>query len=450
MIKLEKILPTGKSWRELWQAQNISGTNWPSSVRGGQPVTLTNAAAKRTTTDGVHFLAGVATSNIKFADPHDAVNDLWISLRFKLDQDFSSASSTDQYLAAKYVDATNFWVVYLRASDGKLIMSHREGNGAEDIVSAETSWTAGTWYHVLVSCNTGNGQRLIVDGGTAVTQAGNQTAISLIADVTIGARDDGTSTEGFAGVIADVAMSGGADETLTTTADTGEEALLAKGYAPSDAINLFTLDEGRGTTANDRGSGADDGTLDSSCYWDYDVKQAVMSLDGINDYGISSAGIDPSGSTSLVWVGKIKSTYSTLGAEHFLIGLLDAGVKGMILAYDTTANNIQWRVIADSDTVVNSARSWTIGEYLIIVGISDPTIASGQIFYINGVSQGTPVTTTELAASSTIRIGSSHTPDRYSVDKPILVGLIGGALSGQEALNLSRYINKWLGLGLTI
>jgi len=243
MTTLNKILPAGKSWRELWLAQNIEGTHWPSSVPGGQPITLTNAAAKRTTADGVHFIAGVDTSNVKFADPYDAVNDIYASIFFTPDQTFSSASSTDMYLVSKFVDATNYWFIFLRASDGKLVMDHREGNGAETIVSAETSWAAGTKFHVLGSCNTGEGQRLIIDGGTAVTEVGNTTAISLIADVTIGARDDGTSTEGFEGVIhGQVVMGGGADVELTTTADTGEEALSAKGIPPASAkaVNVFT------------------------------------------------------------------------------------------------------------------------------------------------------------------------------------------------------------------
>ena len=74
MIDLTKIAP-GKTWRNYWAAQNIQGAHWPDSVLDGNPITLTNAAVKRTTADGVHFIAGVDTSNVKFADPYDAVND---------------------------------------------------------------------------------------------------------------------------------------------------------------------------------------------------------------------------------------------------------------------------------------------------------------------------------------------------------------------------------------
>lgn len=443
---LEKILPTGKSWRELWLAQNISGTNWPSSVPGGQPLVLTNAAAKRTTADGVHFIAGVATSNVKFADPYDAVNDWWVSFRFKLDQDFSSASSTDQYLVAKYVDGTNYLNIFLRASDGALVMDHTEAGGQEIIVSAETSWTAGTWYHVLCSISTTNGKRLVIDGGTAVTEAADQTAISLIADFTIGARDDGTSTEGFAGVISDVVMG---NDALTTTAGSGEEARLAEGIPPSDAVNLFTLDEGRGTTANDRGSGADNGTLDSSCTWAYSgTKQAVMSIDGINDYAVSSAGVRISGDTTLVWIGKMKSTY-TQTPLHRLIQIYIDG-NNSLQFYGGDTGLITFRAEGSNTAkALTHTITHSIDDYIILMG----TLTFGGVagFIVNGVSVDTDTAVGRVSGdNATAYIGAANVPDTYDVSKTILAGLIESALSVQEAINLSRYFNNWLGLGRTI
>ncbi len=452
MRQLNDILPAGKSWRELWLAQNIAGTHWPSSVPGGQPITLTNEAAKRTTADGIHFVAGVDTSNVKFADPYDAVNDLYASIFFTPDQTFSSASSADMYLVSKFVDATNYWFIFLRASDGKLVMEHREGNGAETIVSAETSWAAGTRVHVLGSCNTGVGQRLIIDGGTAVTEAGNQTAISLIADVTIGARDDGTSTEGFGGVIhGSVVMGGGADVELTTTANTGEEALLAKGIPPATAkvINLFTFDKGRDVTANDRGSGADDATLDSSCSWSYGVRQATMSVDGINDYGVSSSGVDISGDLSVVLVTKEKAVLDANVPAGNLLYLFIDGSNRYFFQHPVSVAGINFAGNGGSGLLVaNDPATPAIDTRRILIGTS----TSGLLeLFSDGVSKATAASIGNPSGSpATVYISSNNTLAGFGISSSVLVGLIDGALSGQEALNLSRYINNWMGLGLTI
>lgn len=163
MPTLESLLPAGMHYRELWLPQNCSGTNLPSSVKGGHAITLQGAAAKRTTCDGVHF---DGSAQIKFADPYDAVNDWWWSFRLKLDQTHENGSSK-AYLLGKKVDATNYLYVYLE-TDGTLVLDHREGNGAQTCASTQATWTAGTWYHVLVSISTGaGGQRVRIDGGTA-------------------------------------------------------------------------------------------------------------------------------------------------------------------------------------------------------------------------------------------------------------------------------------------
>lgn len=203
---------------------------------------------------------GTATSNINCSTIHDSTNDLSISLWFRLDSAFSAASTADQYLFGKYDDSTNYLYAYLSQSDGKLYLAHREGNGAEAISSAETSWTADTWYHVIVSCSTTNGQRMIIDDGTAVTGASNQTAISLTADFVLGNRDDGTSTAGLIGRLRNIV-------TTQDSLSTAEEASLYAGVSPSDKYNHWELHEASGTTAYDDGSGADNGTLDSAVTW---------------------------------------------------------------------------------------------------------------------------------------------------------------------------------------
>lgn len=446
MLDLRAILPPGKRFRELWLPKNIVDSKLPSSIPGGHALTL-SGARRATTANGVRFLPGVATSNIKFSDPYDAVNNWWASFRFKLTQNFATGAAADQYLIGKYDDATNYLVVWLENADGKLYMSHREGDGAETVSSAEVSWTAGTLYHVLVSCSITEGQRLIVDGGAAQTEAGNTTAISLLADMCVGARDDGTSTEGLGGVISKVVMG---NDILTQTAVTGEEALLAKGIPPSDAVNLFTLDEGRGTTAYDRGSGADDGTLDSSCTWDFDAKKLVaISPDGINDYG-SASGVKINGNISIVSVMRAKSTYSSNpNASTFYWLRVDASNDIEFHSWPGAAQAVYY--VIGNGTAMSFLINFSpaIDDYLIF--INTLTIAGAIESFLNGVSKGTGSGAGQISgANATVNISSTHTPACFDVSSNLLFGIVEGALSAAETLKLSIDINLRLGLGLSI
>lgn len=219
------------------------------------------------------FEPAVDTSNIDLGAIHAAENIWMISLWFKPDALFDSSASTDQYLFGQYVDATNYLVIYLRASDGKLVFDHTEAGGQEIVVSSETSWKP-EWQHVICSLHNVNGKRMIVNGGTAVTEAGDTTAISLIANQILGARDNGTSTEGFDGAIKNVAMS-------ITVLSAGDESGLLVGIVPVDATEYYPLNEGTGTIALDYGSGGNNGTIDSANTWEGTGAQASIILSQI-------------------------------------------------------------------------------------------------------------------------------------------------------------------------
>ena len=407
-------------------------------------MTITGGA-KRTTTDGVHFVAGVATSNVKFADPYDAAGDWWCEITFKPDADFSSASSTDQYLIGKYVDATNYLVVYLRASDGKMCFDHTEGGATEDVVTAETSWSAGTWYHILISkSNTNTKQRIRVNGGTAVEEA-NGTAISLVADICIGARDDGVSTEGFAGVIGRVIMG---NDTLSDA----EELNLYNGLPPDDAVNYFCFDEGRASTANDRGTGADNGTLDSSCTWSYgSVRYPCIGLDGINDQVASAATGDIGGEVTYVWVGRMKSLLSANGNRAQVIFEGESGGTRVLLWSPASTAGLQLYVTGGTSRTVSSSSTYTYGDYLIAhVTIDEPndTIA----LYLNGVLVGTD--TNGIGAltrnGGAFYIGDSSVGTDEDNSQTLKFGLQEGVLTSQGIRENAKYLNNQLSLGLTI
>ena len=438
-MKSIRNLPYGGRWRELWRAKHINSTNLPSSIAGGAPMTLSNGACLGSTADGIHFMAGVATSNVKFADPYDAAGDWACSFRFKPDTDFSSASATDQYLLGKYVDATNYLVIYLRASDGKICFDHTEGGATEDVVTAETSWTAGTWYHILVSkSNTNTKQRIRINGGTAVEEA-NGTAISLVADICIGARDDGVSTEGFAGVITDVSM-------FNDTLSDAEEIALSRGDPPIDAINRFTFDEGRGTTATDRGSGADNGTLDSSCSWAFGgCKRPVLSLDGIDAKAVGTDTSDIRGALTFVWVGRIKA-FNLTNLEIYLSAYGDSSNR--IHLYQDNGAIIFAHVGGATVTTRSYSASLAIDDYVILIGVVG---VSSLYLYENGVVKGSNTSTpgdieTDVAYYEIGALGGGN----RGYGQALLAGIVDGELSASNARELSKWLNEQLDLGLSI
>jgi len=432
----------GAPWRELWLPRDINGSGLPSAVPNGHPLTLTGAR-KGTTVNGVHF-TGANNSNINCGAIHNGATKLWISFRFKLDQDHTTGDG-DKWVWSKRSDATNKIYLRLTNADGKLRF-YMETATVErfDISSAESSWTAGVWYHVLASISSANAVRLLIDNGTPVTD-GDVNAYPAAGDFVIGDNDDPGSGAGFIGTIADFVVG-------TDDLSSNEETDLYKGSIPGDAVEFWPLDEGRGTVATDRGSGGNDGTLDTAASWSFGAtKQPVLSVDGINDRGQSSTGVDISGPVTVVWVGKMKSTYGALNDNHHRWLLLRIGnADELILDYSQSSDEVRFYTIGDSSSaVVVSALRPAIDDYWILIGTL--TLAGAAELLRNGVSIGTASGAGEVsAAAATAYLGSSQTPNNFDMSKCLLAGLIDGALSGQEALNLSRRLNEELNLGITI
>lgn len=191
---------------------------------------------------------------------HDAAAKLWVSFWFKLDSDFDSSATDNQTLFGKSINATNGMTVFLGQSSGKLHFSKASG-GVEDfdVSSSETSWTAGRWYHVIASISSAAGVRLIVDNGTAVTDA-DVSAAPNGGNFFIGNMDFKSSGNGLDGTIRNFVVG-------TDDLSTAEETSLYEGIAPSDKVNHWELHEGSGSTAYDDGSGSNNGTLDSAVSW---------------------------------------------------------------------------------------------------------------------------------------------------------------------------------------
>lgn len=211
---------------------------------------------------------GTANSYINCGAIHNAGTKLWMDFRFKLDSDFSSASSASLYLWGKYHNSENLTHIWFAQSDGKLGFYLKSGNVAKFLVYAKdsngddiTSWTAGTWYHVIASISSAEGARLRVNNWTADTDA-DTTALPDGGNFVIGALEAGTAGN-FDGVIADFACG-------TDDLSTAEEASLYTGTLPGDETDWWPIDEATGTSITSYGSTATTGTAGSACSWTTD------------------------------------------------------------------------------------------------------------------------------------------------------------------------------------
>ncbi len=443
---MRNLLPTGFQYRELWQAKNINGLLLPTSAPNGQLVTLTGAS-KQTTCDGVHF-TGAATSNINCGAIHNASAKLWVSFRFKFDQTFDSSLAVSQDIFGKWVDADNRISVYFDDNTGYMRWYMKMDPGAAvrfDLLSATSSWTAGVWYHVLASySDTGPTQRLLIDN--VLEDSDTQAAVNGPngGNFTIGDRDDPGLGVGFEGVITDFFCG-------TDDLSAAEETDLYNGIPPADVVNEYLLDEGRGTTANDRGSGGNNGTLDTSCTWAWGlVREPVLSLDSLNDRGQSAAGVDISGALTLATIVKAKSTYNGLAADRYLVHAFIDASNELRIYFDNGGDVLRFHAEGGATSqVVDYATKPSIDDYLILL----LTLDSSNVLrgYVNGsLVDSTTGVGVVSAAAATLYIGAEQTPGSYGISKPLITALIDGAMDAKAAKDYSRSLKDFYNLPITI
>jgi len=440
MLDIEQLLPPGYRFRELWDAELINNNaTLPSSIPGGHKLTLTGAR-KGTTTKGAHF-DGSATSNLNLGALYNAGAKLWVSLRFKLDRDYDSSASAYQFLWSKWIDDNNRILLALENSLGKLLLFKIDGGvNAFSISSTQISWNANQSYHVIASISSAEGVRLIIDNGTPVTDA-DTSALPNEGDLVIGSQYDGEAS-GIKGVISDVVIG-------TDDLSVAEELNLYKGVPPSDAINSYLLDEGRGVTAYDRGSGANNGTLDSSCSWDFGAtKLPVLSLDGINDYAAHTAYVvNISGDLSLIWAGKFGINYTGIASYLSLVEMIFDN-DNLIYFHYYPNDYVNWQTKGNGTQKFIPGLVPSVGDYGILIGTL--TRAGVSKFFWNGNLVGSETGTGVIEGLARVFIGKDHTVGiGFTADKPSLIGLVEGDVSS-VAKQLSRRINKLKNFGLTI
>jgi len=435
MIQVTDLLPLGKRWRQLWLPEALNASaSLPGAVEGSYGLTLTGARGG-TTTDGVYFNRS-ATGHIDCGAIHDNATKLWISFRIKRDR------NNDMYFTGKKLDGNNILQIY---NIGTTIHFQHFNGGVNlfDITVALGTFELNTWYHILASISSVNGARLRVNGGTAATNA-DTTALFAGGNWYIGDREVGSGAS-TGGVIADFIMG-------TDDLSTNEELDLYQGAIPLDAVNFWPLDEGRGVTAYDRGSGGNNGTLNTGASWAYGgVKLPIISFDSINDRARSAAGINIQRPCTMVWVGKMKQVYpSVISRSATLFDLSVDGNNRLILSHD--AGFAYAVFVGIGGGVAPEARftpAPTIDDYWVFVGTMS---AAGVVTaYINGVSVASN-SNASLApvGAAYATLGQNYLNTNGDNSKCIMAGLVDGALTAAEVRTLSRYLDQKLGLGLRI
>ena len=231
--------------------------------------TLTSPALRyaRRVTPELHF-TGSVTSNVNCGAIHNASAKLWVSFWFKLDTAFSSSSTATQFLFGKYITNADYLQCFLFDGDGTMRFKKKDGDAEVfNLTSAETSWSADAWYHVIVSISDIAKARMVVMGGTAVTSADGSAAPNG-GDLCLGDYDDPGAGTGLIGEVRDGSV--GTDD-LTVA----EERDLSKGIIPDDADEFYRLNEGHGVVANDLRGAVADGAIDTACTWETGLRQYV-------------------------------------------------------------------------------------------------------------------------------------------------------------------------------
>ncbi len=448
----EKLLPSGHRFRELWLPEHIVGTELPSAVVGGHASALTGAL-KGSTTQGLEMRGSERITITDHADI-SITDDLTVILpAFILPSIFSAASGADMGLMNLNNGAV---IARLNSTTGALdfIFNNVDGGADETVSTTKVSWAADTLWEVGFTFeNNGTGVvsvRLYINGVAENTNDQVDAVIVVPAGDTILGYDGTTYLTGkfqrkF--VVYDTAVLTAAQ--MLFNYQGGIYATNLKAYIPLDH-------PGRGLSMPDRSTGGNcSGTISgtyTTLIWDYmgHPKLPVLSLDGINDYGLSSSGVDIDGDLTVLWVGKLRNIYDSIVAYWRLFYIRQNNNNRISLYYNANQTLAFYTIGSGTAKTINSGVTPAIDDYAIFIGTL--TLAGASEMFYNGVSVGTETGTGVVSSAGFARayLGSNHTPEEYDMSKAILVGLIDGVLDEKEARRLSRTLNDMLGLGLII
>ncbi len=444
--------PFPVTFRELWLPPSINGLLLPSSVEGGHLVTLTGARLG-STVDGARFRGG-ATDNLVIPAHGDQQNKaaFHVTIRFRFPEGYAAGDGS-AYLFNW--DNGGFDYIRLRfgTGDGKIYFEQGDvaaGNEFQ-LVGTLTTWVAGQWYTITARLQDTPEQELYRDG-TSVASSAVVTPIDTPAggDIIIGNSADG----GANGAKVDISfVLIGMGATAVVAIDDAEVADLAGGIPPVTAKvqYFFPMDEGRGVTVTNRGNATGDGTLDTGVAWKFgQVEQPALSLNGINDHGQSSAGVDISLPVTWIWVGKMKARYDDvhLSNHYIFFSRVDVG-NAVSFYYSSGFNGITcWAGGGGASNYVVYAGGFTIDDYAVIIGTLNP--AGVVTLYLNGNHIDSAAGVGPPAGMAISYLGATQGPTQWDISKPLMAALIDGVFTQKQARAFSRWLKDIYNLPISV
>lgn len=229
---------------------------------------------------------------------------------------------------------------------------------------------------------------------------------------------------------------------IVTQSSTGDWATSRefRVYGERPANAYWKLDEGTGATTSDSSGYGNTGTLVGGASWTSGIRNAAVSLDGVDDYVDIPDGSNLDGMSSFTiaaWVNlsQLPMTHylpvdkaSISGAYRFVIN--SAGQGHFVVA---TANNGWYSV----GTVADFTTALTPNTWVHLVGVYD---GSSVKVYVNGQLEGTgtqPISGSIVNETSPIRLGYKYGSNtEFLKGKIDQVRVYGQALTPAEVLSL--------------
>lgn len=347
-----------------------------------------------------------------------STDDASISMWFK-SANASNPGSTE-YLFAKGRGTPPGYSLYMNTS-GFLCYSIDDDVTwtPDDSACTATDVYDATWHHVVAEKTGTTEIRVYIDGksmgsDTSVAATGTlaNTGILYVGD------DDGDATNAFNGNIDEVKFYRSAltqeQVNLDYNAGSGinfgagaalESSTLTDGTGTAP-INYWNFDEKTGTTSNDIGSGAKNGTISGNTTWTKGKNGSALLFDG-------TAGVDAIGAFTPPAIMTYGTWLNARGLGENSLGRIAVHSNfDIFLQASSVQFQANWSTAGKWTVPIPTFGTW---HHLVVV-YNSGSVANDPTIYIDGVSQTVTETQTPVGSitlsSATLRIGNTSADDR--------------------------------------
>jgi len=192
--------------------------------------------------------------------------------------------------------------------------------------------------------------------------------------------------------------------------------------------------------------------------WAWDgVQQPVASFDGRNKYAVSPAAGDISGEHTIVWVGKIKSTYDdseiTKGNLRIFTAFISFTDRWYLYHSNGSGDGISLFVEGNdvSGGLLGYDTPYNINDYAIIIaplGLTNCSLFRNGVLLKDSASIPASYGIISGARTAEFTLGADQDTNEDDPSEPIIAGIIEGALNVKQVRAVTKNISDRLGLGV--